>query len=128
LLLLAGCGGGEPDNRRQVDLPAGNPRDPIPMQNVDQAVQTEAQAAFATLHRQIRLAAAKAGNPAGLYASLNGTLDAERRRLIGMTEGSLAGAYYRASDYTVAINGKSLSITAAKPGTRGHTSIEYRLP
>jgi hypothetical protein len=126
ILLLAACGEAPPDETREVDKKARR-HDYVPVQAIDQALQVEATTMFATLNRQITLAAARAGDNAALYRALEGRLDAAKLEKISMTEAQLKGTHYKASDYTISIIGNQMTITASKPGTRGHTSGAYTL-
>lgn len=126
-LMVAACGGGaaNQDNRRAVERCGAH--DPY-MRNVDESRRTEAQAAAGVIHRQVRYAAVKAGNPRGLYDSLQGHLDAGKLAKIGMTEGDLKGSNYEAGDYKLSFYGKKLTIEAVKPGQAGYTAGEYDVP
>jgi hypothetical protein len=124
---LIGCDSSEPDNRREIDKPARH-HEYVPIRNVDEALQTEAVVAFAAIYRQIKLATVRTADTAALYQSLNGQLNAAKLGKIGMSERDLAGTHYTATDYNISIEGKAMTITAAKPGTRGYTSEQYLLP
>lgn len=125
-LLIAACGDEPVDDRREVEKPARQ-HDFAPMYAIDEALRTEAMAMFATLNRQIMLAATRQGDRAAFYRSLEGPLTAAKLETIGMTESNLKGTHYVASDYAISIAGNEMTITAAKPGTRGHTSGAYPL-
>lgn len=126
-LLLCACGAGSnsADNTRAVEREGAH--DPY-MRNVDESRRTEAQAAAGVIHRQVRYAAVKAGNPKGLYDSLQGHLDAGKLAKIGMSESDLQGSNYVASDYKLSFYGKKMTIEAVKPGQAGYTAGEYDVP
>lgn len=125
-LMLTACGSEtEPEPQREVEKRERH-HDLAPMYAIDEALRTEAMAMFATLNRQITLAAAR-GDSAALYRALEGRLDATKLEMISMNEAQLKGTHYQASDYTINIAGNQMTITASKPGTRGHTSAAYTL-
>ncbi|MCB9895639.1 MAG: hypothetical protein H6839_14425 [Planctomycetes bacterium] len=86
---------------------------------VDSAVQTEAVTAMGTIAQQVKLKASFASDRAAFYRSISGKLDAAKCSKLGITEDTLKGTYYQASDYSLVISGRKLTIHAAEVGSRG---------
>lgn len=128
VLVLAACGNGESDNTREVDRRERG-SGAVPTQAIDAAVRTEAMTHMSTLNRQIRAKAAAETNRDEFYKAISGRLDAPTLERIGMTESQLTGRYYRPGDYTIRIEGRTMTIEAAREGTRGRVEPqEFRLP
>jgi hypothetical protein len=101
----------------------------VPIEATDQAVQTEAIRVMGLIARQVHLKASTSSDKAALYRSISGTPDAGKLAKLGMTEAELKTSYYVASDYAIAIVGNEMTISAAKPGTRGRVEPQkFRVP
>jgi hypothetical protein len=127
--LVAACGDDSgAENRRLVEQDRlDNPL--VPLEHVDSAVQTEAVAAMSTINRQVNLKAASGGNKQAFYNSIQGRLNSASLKALGLTETSLTGSFYVATDYSISISGNQMTITAAEKGTRGRVEPQtFRVP
>jgi hypothetical protein len=129
VLVLAACGDDTAKNdvrfveQDRLDNPI------VPLQHVDKAVQTEAMTRMSLIHQQVKLTVASGADPASLYSSIVGTLNATKLAKIGLTESDLKGNYYKASDFSIVIVGKTMTISAAESGTRGRVEPQsFKLP
>jgi hypothetical protein len=126
---LAACGDDTPKNDvRFVDQDRlDNPI--VPLQHVDEAVQTEAMTRMNLIHQQVKLTVASGADPATLYSSIIGSMNATKLAKIGLTESDLKGNYYKAGDFSIVIVGKTMTISAAESGTRGRVEPKsFKLP
>jgi hypothetical protein len=129
VFMLAACGDDTAKNdvrfvdQDRIDNPI------VPLQHVDKAVQTEAMAGMSRIYQQVKLTVASGADPATLYKSIVGTMNATKLAKIGLTESDLKSNYYVASDYSIVIVGKTMTISAADSGTRGRVEPKsFKLP
>lgn len=128
LLLLAACGNGNDDNTREVDKRERG-GGIVPTGDIDKAVQTEALTHMNTIHRQVKVQVMSESDPESFYQSITGQLDGSKLQRMGMTEGQLTGNYYQPRDYTISIDGKTMTIQATQRGTRGRVEPkQFSLP
>lgn len=130
-LAVAGCGDDDAagNQTRFVDQRQAPDNPIIPIRSADEAVQTEAIGHMNLIYQRVKFSAATSGDAAGLYRSISGKLDGAKLAKIGLSEADLQGSYYKASDYTVAIVGKEMTISAAQIGTRGRVEPQtFRVP
>jgi hypothetical protein len=130
VLTLAACGEDDPaanQGRIVTQDRLDNPL--VDTGSVDLAVQTEAMGHMRTIADRIKLKAATSGDPAALFRSLAGQLNSTTLGKIGLSESDLTGSFYKASDYTIVIVDKTLTITAAQIGSRGRVEPQkFKLP
>ncbi len=127
--LLAGCQPDDPDaNKREIHKCAASDGI-LPLRSIDEAIQTEGvQAARAIFGQcQNKLIAVYSGDADKLARDVGGQMDANKLRILGITEPELKGQHFLATDYVLTFSGKTLKITASKPGTRGYVSEEFQL-
>ncbi len=128
LLALTACGKGNEDNTREVDKRERG-GGAVPTGSIDEAVRTEAHTHMYTIHQQVKIQAMRESDPSSFYQSIAGQLDGSKLQRMGVTEAQLTGRYYRPSDYTISIDGNTMTIQAAQRGTRGRVEPQqFRLP
>lgn len=116
------------DNTREVEK-RERAHDIIPVDTMDDALRTEGVAASSIIVRQCQAALIRTynGDAGKLAADVGGKLNATKLKKLGIAENELKGTNYMASDYNLKFSGKSLTIEASKPGTRGWVSETFTL-
>lgn len=129
IMLATGC---EPttleDNTREIHKGERQDGTIAPMRALDEAVQTEGLTHENAIFKQLQMVLIKNGGDINkLSSEMSGPLNATKLQKLGISEGELKGQYYKASDYVLKFNGKTVTITASYPGTRGYTSNPFTL-
>ena len=129
-LALTACTEDTPQNNRPRFVEQDRLQNPIvDTEPVDQAVHTEAMTAMRTIANQVKLKATTSSDKAAFYRSISGKLDATKLGKLGLSAGTLNGSYYKASDYSLAIIGNTLTISAANIGSRGRVEPQsFQVP
>ncbi|MCG3184187.1 MAG: hypothetical protein ICCCNLDF_02299 [Planctomycetes bacterium] len=102
----------------------------IPLDAVDESVQTEAVAgSMRTIAQQLKLKLAVDynGDLARLSKDFSGPMNATKLTKLGLTEQTLTGSFYKPTDFNLSFSGKTVTITALSPGTRGYTKQDYSI-
>ena len=118
---LTGCEDqfGNGDNRGRIVEQDRLDNPLVDITPVDSAVQTEAVTAMGTIAQQVKLKASLSSDRTAFYRSISGKLNADKCSKLGLTEDTLQGTYYKASDYSLVITGRKLTIHADEIGSRG---------
>jgi hypothetical protein len=122
VLALAACGEDTAnDNRGRIVTQDRLDNPLVPVEHVDSAVQTEAQQVMSMIAGQVKLKASlvQGAERTAFYRAISGRLNASSLAKLGLTEAELKTSFYQASDYSLVIVGKQLTISAGEPGTRG---------
>ena len=129
-LVLAACGEDDAAKNETRFVDQDRIHSPfVDTESVDMAVHTEALTHMGLIHRQVKFKASTSGDPAALYRSIVGRVNGTTLGKIGLSESDLQGSFYRASDYTIAISGKTMTISAAQLESRGRVDPqEFKLP
>lgn len=127
--LITGCGGDDShDNQREVDKDART-HDFAPIEATDKALRTEADVAMRTIFAAVKQkAVVSGGDPSGFYSTVSGRLNDAKLQKLGLSRGNLTGTWYKPEDYALSFSGKQLTITAGRPGSRGHKTATYTVP
>lgn len=129
-LCLAACGDDDADNRARFVEQDKLYAPGVPLDAVDESVQTEAVAgSMRTIAQQLKLklAADYAGDTARLSKDFSGPMNAAKLTKLGLTEQSLTGSFYKPTDFDLSFSGRTVTITALSPGKRGYTKQDYSI-